>query len=77
MHCTVNGDRLELTAGSTVRDLLQQLTGRTLDSHGRADGEPVGLAVAVDARLVPRSSWSFTAVHDGASIEVVEAVQGG
>ncbi len=78
MRCIVNGDQLELTEGSTVRDLLQELTGHRLDSHGRADdGESVGLAVALDSRVVPRSSWSLTAVLDGAQIEVVEAVQGG
>lgn len=78
MKCLVNGEPLQLREGSTVRDLLQQMTGRQLDGAGRVDdGDPIGLAVAVSGRLVPRSRWSGTAVAEGAEVEVVEAVQGG
>ena len=36
-----------------------------------------GVAVALDAEVVPRSEWATTAVSDGARIELVQAVQGG
>jgi sulfur carrier protein len=36
-----------------------------------------GVAVAVDAEVVPRGAWATTAVADGARVEIVTAVQGG
>jgi len=36
-----------------------------------------GMAVAVDAEVVPKSAWSTTQVGDGARVEIVTAVQGG
>lgn len=36
-----------------------------------------GVAVAVDGDVVPRRAWDDTALHDGARIEIVAAVQGG
>lgn len=78
MKCMINGDERDLPEGSTVRDLLQELTGQVVDANGRSEGgQPLGLAVALDGALVPRSSWSFTAVTPGCSVDVVEAVQGG
>lgn len=38
---------------------------------------PEGVAVALDGSVVPRASWSATAVRPGAVVEVVTAVQGG
>jgi sulfur carrier protein len=62
---TVNGEPRELTG--TVDELLDAL------------GIEVrrGLAVAVDAAVVPRGAWSTTEVRDGARVEIVTAVQGG
>jgi len=36
-----------------------------------------GVAVAVDAEVVPRGEWETFAVADGARVEVLIAVQGG
>jgi sulfur carrier protein len=36
-----------------------------------------GMAVAIDAVVVPRGEWGTTRVADGARIEIVTAVQGG
>ena len=36
-----------------------------------------GVAVAVDAEVVPRSAWDDTTIPDGARVEVLPAVQGG
>ena len=62
---TVNGEPREVAG--TVDDVLDAL------------GIEVrrGMAVAVDAEVVPRSSWSTTQVSDGARVEIVTAVQGG
>ena len=66
MTALVNGERRELAAGTTVEELLG-----TLDVPHR------GVAVALDAEVVPRSAWAATVVPDGAHVEVVQAVQGG
>jgi sulfur carrier protein len=65
---TVNGDRRELPAGATVASVVASLPHAP---EGR------GVAVAVEGEVVPRAKWSSTAIHDGASVEVVVAVQGG
>ena len=66
MTVTVNGQLWELPAGTTLTDVLEQF------------GAPVsGIAVAVDGAVVPRASWPGTALREGASVDVVTAVQGG
>jgi sulfur carrier protein len=62
---TVNGEPRELTG--TVDELLD-----ALGVEARR-----GLAVAVDAEVVPKSEWATTEVGDGARVEIVTAVQGG
>jgi sulfur carrier protein len=62
---TVNGEPRELTG--TVDELLD-----ALGVEARR-----GMAVAVDAEVVPKSAWATTQVHDGARVEIVTAVQGG
>ena len=63
---TVNGEPSELTAGTTVAELVAQL--------GAPDR---GVAVAGDAEVVPRGAWDTRTVPDGAHVEVLVAVQGG
>jgi len=62
---TVNGEPRELAG--TVDEVLDAL------------GVEVrrGMAVAVDAEVVPRGEWGSTRVEDGARLEIVTAVQGG
>jgi sulfur carrier protein len=62
----VNGERTELS-GATVAEVVERFGAR----EGR------GVAVAVDAEVVPRGAWATTVVEDGAHVEVVTAVQGG
>jgi sulfur carrier protein len=64
----VNGETHELAPGTTVRDLLE-----ALDVAG---GER-GVAIAVDAEVVPRGEWDTTELDDGAQVEVLRAIQGG
>ena len=65
---TVNGDSLTVSEGTTIADLVLQLTGRN---------EPKGIAVAVDRCVIPRSEWASTRARAGAPIEIVTAAAGG
>ena len=40
-------------------------------------GRPRGLAVAVDAQVVPRGEWERRALREGDRVEVLTAIQGG
>jgi sulfur carrier protein len=62
----VNGEPSDVAAGTTVAALLEDL-----------DVPSRGVAVAVDAEVVPRGSWEAFAIADGARVEVLIAVQGG
>jgi sulfur carrier protein len=63
----VNGEpATDLEPGLSIRALL--------DALGAPDR---GVAVAVDAEVVPRGAWDAFAVPDGARVEVLTAVQGG
>lgn len=62
----VNGDKSDIAPGSSVRELLA-----ALDSPAR------GVAVAVDSEVVPRGQWDEFQILDGATVEVLTAVQGG
>jgi sulfur carrier protein len=64
----LNGQRSELRAGETVADALAHL-GLALDARG--------VAVAVDAEVVPRSNWESFVLGANARIEVLTAMQGG
>jgi sulfur carrier protein len=64
----LNGEAHEVAPGTTVRALLE-----ALDVPGGARG----VAVAVDAEVVPRGEWDAFVVADGAQVEVLTAVQGG
>jgi sulfur carrier protein len=64
----VNGEATELTDGATVEAMLESLD---LPAVGR------GMAVAVDAEVVPRGAWPDTELHEGARVEVLRAIQGG
>ena len=68
MNVTVNGDRRELPTGATVASVVESLQNAP---EGR------GVAVAVEGEVVPRAKWSTTAIREGATVEVVVAVQGG
>ena len=66
MTIVLNGAERDLDDGTTVAGLL-----RALEVGGR------GVAVAVDAEVVPRGAWDRTVLGEGARVEVVHAVQGG
>ena len=51
------------------------MAGLVRDIEGRSDGR--GMAVAVDAAVVPRSDWATVELTEGQRVEVVGAIQGG
>ena len=68
MKILLNGEATEFETGATVQTALETLE---LPAAGR------GVAVAVDAEVVPRGEWSAHELQDGARIEVLRAIQGG
>jgi sulfur carrier protein len=64
----LNGTRRPLAPGAKVMRLVEEVVA----GEGRE-----GIAVAVNGAVVPRPEWSTKELHDGDSIEIVRAVQGG
>ena len=78
MNITLNGIEQEVGEGASVTTLVSKVTGRSLSANGQAaDGQRLGVAVARNSAVVPRSQWHSTALADGDEIELVTAVQGG
>jgi sulfur carrier protein len=69
MNVLVNGEPRELPDALTVAELVAE------EAPGLTGGR--GLAVAVDAEVVPRSAWGETRLEDGQRVEVLAAMQGG
>ena len=68
MRVVLNGDEAMLDDGATVAAAVASLD---LPASGR------GVAVAVDAEVVPRGEWARTELHEGARVEILRAIQGG
>jgi sulfur carrier protein len=68
LHLRVNGETVEMEAGTTIADLV---------AHLLEGGDPKGVAVAVDRCVVPRSEWASTPARAGSLVEVVSAAAGG
>ncbi len=66
MRVTLNGESREVPEGLSLADVVAQL----IDA-------PRGIAVAVNATVVPRGGWAATNLADDDRIEVLTAVQGG
>ena len=78
MNIRLNGTQHAVADGATVSALVSGVTGRTLAADGQAtDGRKLGVAVARNAEVVPRSQWHATALAEGDDVELVTAVQGG
>ena len=68
MRVILNGDEAVFDDGATVASAIDSLA---LPAAGR------GVAVAVDAEVVPRGEWAATELHEGARVEILRAIQGG
>ena len=68
---TVNGDPRTVADTTTVADIVTDVTGHS------PDDDQVGVAVAHDYAVVPRSRWTTTVLGEGAEIEIITAMQGG
>ncbi|MEV6178554.1 sulfur carrier protein ThiS [Streptomyces sp. NPDC052016] len=66
MNISVNGERREVAAGTTLDAVVRSLTAA-----------PSGVAAALNETVVPRAQWSATALSEGDRVEVLTAVQGG
>lgn len=78
MNIILNGLQHAVPRDASVTTLVSQITGRPLAASGQAmDGQKLGVAVARNSEVVPRSQWYATALAEGDSVELVTAVQGG
>ncbi|MBT2586009.1 sulfur carrier protein ThiS [Arthrobacter sp. ISL-95] len=78
MNIKLNGTDHAVSDDASVSTLVTAITGRVLDPRGQAaDGGKLGVAVARNSEVVPRSQWAATALADGDELELVTAVQGG
>ncbi len=68
MRVLLNGSEAELADGATVQAAVASLD---LPASGR------GVAVAVDAEVVPRTQWETHELQEGARVEILRAIQGG
>jgi sulfur carrier protein len=69
LRIVVNGSGLEVPERLTVSELVRRL------ADGAGDGR--GLAVAVEAQVVPHSEWDGVELSEGQRVEVLGAIQGG
>ena len=68
MNVVLNGESRELREGATVDDAVEA---------SGAPPEGRGVAVAMDAEVLPRTGWRETTIPDGARLEIVRATAGG
>jgi len=68
MEIILNGEPRQITDGLDVRDMLSAID---------LDPEQKGIAVAVNAAVVPRGNWASTQILEGDQVDVIHAVQGG
>jgi sulfur carrier protein len=78
MNIKLNGADHTVADDASVSTLVTAVTGRVLDHRGQAaDGGKLGVAVARNSEVVPRSQWAATNLAEGDELELVTAVQGG
>jgi len=66
MTVTINGESREVPPGTTVEQLVRQVTD-----------QQTGIAAALNGEVVPRRAWPATPLADRDQVDVVTAVQGG
>lgn len=68
MWISYNGKETELPDGQVVADLVKRLD---IESSAR------GVAVAVNATVIPRSEWQTRELQPADRVEILTATQGG
>jgi sulfur carrier protein len=68
MRIELNGQSRELPDGSTLADAVRA---------AGAEAGARGVAVALDAEVVPRGEWTATKLEEDGKVEVLAAIQGG
>ena len=68
MQITLNGEEQTLADGLTLEDLLR---------HNNVSSSQKGVAVAVNAEVVPRGGWADVRLEPGDRVDVIRAVGGG
>ncbi len=68
MQVRLNGEAVQLPEGLTIYALLERLG---------VDAGQVGVAVAVNRRVLRRSEWASVHLAEGDQVELVYARQGG
>jgi sulfur carrier protein len=68
MRVMLNGDAIDVPEGATVRSVVEMMTERP---------NAKGVAVALNAEVVHRSSWDETKLAEEDQIEVLSAIGGG
>jgi sulfur carrier protein len=66
MNITINGQAREVAPGTTVEQLIRQVTN-----------QETGIAAALNGEVVPRRAWPATPLANRDQVEIVTAVQGG
>jgi len=66
MNVTINGEHRAVPPGTTVDQLVRQVTD-----------QETGIAAALNGEVVPRRAWPATPLADHDQVEIVTAVQGG
>ncbi len=75
---TLNGAQEFATAALNLRDLIFEVTGRVISPQGQAeDGQNLGIGVARNGEVIPRTQWFTTHLTTGDEIEILTAMQGG
>lgn len=78
LEITVNGGARLVSRSTTVRDVVGEQLGRVISADGTAeDGARLGVAVALNSAVVPRSAWGTRLLAPFDAIEIVTAAQGG
>jgi sulfur carrier protein len=66
MIVSVNGERRQVPEGTTLAEVVAQLTSA-----------PSGVAAALNESVVPRGGWPAERLAEGDRVEILTAVQGG
>ncbi|MEO6169091.1 MAG: sulfur carrier protein ThiS [Chitinophagales bacterium] len=67
MKIKINSNWLELEKEDPLQTLLEKLT----------IGQKSGIAVAVNATVVPKKEWQHFELHENDEVIIIEATQGG